>query len=68
MREAARRMGVKPNSARIALLNAGVLLVTISARSFAVDEADLASFIERRGISPGRGRPKGAKNKPKPEK
>ncbi len=30
-----------------------------------VEESDLAAFIAKRGESPGRGRPQGARNKPK---
>ena len=66
MREAGERIGVKPNAARVALLNAGVPLITISARSFAVDEDELAAFIAKRPEGyKGRGRPAGVKNKPK---
>ena len=66
MKEAALRIGIGPNAARLALMNAGVPLVVISVRSFAVDEEDLAAYIASRPSGyKGRGRPPGAKNKPK---
>ena len=40
-----------------------VPLVRINAKALAVEEADLTAFIERRGESPGAGRPRGAKKK-----
>lgn len=48
---------------RRALMNAGVGLTRINAKAIAVDEAELAAFVARRGESPGRGRPLGAKNR-----
>ena len=68
MGEAGRRLGVTSNSARRALQNANVPLVKISDRVHAIEETDLEAFVKKRGESPGTGRPKGAKNKPKDEK
>lgn len=62
MPEAARRMGVSTLSARRALLNAGVPLIKINERAYAIKEEDLTAFIAARqavGYS-GRGRPRGA--------
>jgi hypothetical protein len=67
MSEAARRMGVAPNSARRSLQNAGVPLIVISARAYAVDEEVLAAFLKTRPEYKGRGRPPGAKNKSGPQ-
>ena len=65
MPEAGRRAGMTPDGVRRSLMNAGVNLIRINAKAIAVDEADLAAFVEKRGESPGRGRPQGAKNRPK---
>ncbi len=67
MGEAARRLGMTtPNAALRALRAAGVPLVAISTRANVVEEADLAAFIAQRPPGyKGRGRPPGAKNKPK---
>ena len=65
MPEAGRRAGMTPSGIRVALMNAGIALTRINEKAIAVDEADLAAFVARRGESPGRGRPQGAKNKPK---
>ena len=65
MPEAAKRAGMTPSGIRVALMNAGVSLTRINAKAIAVDETDLAAFVESRGESPGRGRPQGAKNKAK---
>ncbi len=65
MPEAARRAGVSRNSIKRALDNAGIPLVEINGKAFAVEDSDLATFIAARGVSPGRGRPAGAKNKAK---
>ena len=48
MGEAARRIGVRPNSARRSLQNAGVPLVEISSRSYAVDEEAFEAFVKAR--------------------
>ena len=50
---------------RRALMGARVSLTRINEKAIAVDEADLAAFVAKRGESPGRGRPQGAKNKAK---
>jgi len=65
MPEAARRAGMTPDGIRRALMNAGVRLTRINAKAVAVDESALADFVRGRGVSPGRGRPLGAKNRPK---
>ncbi len=51
---------------RRALQGAGVAFVEINPKAFAVEEADLEAFLAKRpeGYT-GRGRPPGAKNKPK---
>lgn len=67
MPEAARRAGMTSDGIRRALMNAGVNLTRINAKAIAVDEADLAAFVSRRGERPGRGRPLGAKNRTKAE-
>lgn len=63
MPEAARRAGVSRSSIKRSLENEGFTLVQINERAFAVEEADLAAYIEKRGRNPGAGRPPGAKNK-----
>ncbi len=63
MPEAARRAGMTPDGLRRSLMNAGVSLTRINAKAIAVEEVELAAFVERRGKSPGRGRPQGAKNR-----
>ncbi len=65
MPDAAERAGMTRAGVRLALINAGVELVKINANALAVEEKDLLNFIAKRGHSPGRGRPQGAKNKPK---
>lgn len=66
MAEAGKRMGMTSNAARLSLMNAGVPLAAISARLSMVDEADLAAYIASRPAGyKGRGRPPGARNKPK---
>lgn len=60
MPEAARRLGVHPDAAKRTLVNAGVALVQINAKAYAVEEAAVARLIaerEARGIR-GRGRPR----------
>ena len=59
MPEAGRRAGMTRDGVRRALMNAGVSLTRIDAEAIAVDEADLVAFVEKRGESPGRGRPLG---------
>lgn len=61
-------MGVSFRSAKRALKNANVPLVAINERALAVEETDLDAFLATRpdGYT-GRGRPPGAKNKPKDE-
>ena len=59
MSEAARRMGVSnATSARRSLQNAGVGLVAIHARAYAVEETDLQTYMVKRaaagGFGPGR--------------
>ena len=59
MGEAAKRMGLaNATSARRSLQNAGLPLVVISARSFAVEESALATYMAQRaaagGFAPGR--------------
>jgi hypothetical protein len=59
MAEAAKRAKVSGAKAiRTALQNAGIPLVTISQRAFAVEEADLEAYIASRGgtLKPGRPR------------
>lgn len=63
MPEAGRRAGMTSDGVRRALMNAGVALTRINAKAIAVDETALAAFVAKRGESPGRGRPTGAKNK-----
>jgi hypothetical protein len=65
MPEAGRRAGMTSDGIRRALMNAGASLIRINEKAIAVDERDLAAFVEKRGESPGRGRPLGAKNRPK---
>lgn len=65
MPDAGRRLGVAPDSARRALVNAAVPLVRINARAWAVDESDLQVFINRRAGYKGRGRPR--HRQPNPE-
>ena len=61
--EAGRRLGVSTDSARRALLNAGVELVQINDRALAVEETDLEEFAKTRESYGGRGRPR---KKPSP--
>ena len=65
MPEAGRRAGMTADGVRRSLMNAGISLTRINEKAIAVDEAELAAFVKNRGESPGRGRPLGAKNKPK---
>jgi len=58
MPEAGRRLGMTGNNARRALANAGVPLVKINERAFAVEEKDLETFMQARATYRGRGRPK----------
>ena len=69
MPEAARRAGVTPTSIRRALANADVPLTQINAKAIAVEASDLDAFMARRQSEgyAGKGRPRGAKNKPKPQ-
>ena len=64
MPEASALAGMTRAGLRTALMNAGVNIVRINAKALAVSDEDLATFIETRGVSPGRGRPAGSKNKP----
>lgn len=67
MPEAARRAGVTPTSIKRALANASVPLIRINAKAIAVEDSDLEAFMacrQRQGYL-GKGRPRGAKNKPK---
>ena len=68
MPEAAARAGMARNTVKRALETAGVTLHRINRRAFAVDEADLDAFLAARAARGylGRGRPRGAKNRPKP--
>lgn len=50
------------------MIDSGVNLIRINAKALAVEETDLEEFIKKRGQSPGRGRPPGAKNKAKEPK
>lgn len=60
MSEAAVRLGLSGSVAALrALRAAGVPLVTIHARAFAVEESDLAPLIAKRAGYSGRGRPEG---------
>lgn len=55
MPEAGRRAGVSSASILRSLRNAGVTVVTINSRAYAVDEAEFAAFLEERGeLKPGR--------------
>lgn len=57
MSEAARRAGVTTDGIRRALQNAGVPLVEVTARAYAVEETDLQAFLDSRGkLTPGRPR------------
>jgi hypothetical protein len=57
MPEAGRRLGVSGDSARRALLNAGVEMQRINARAWAVDEKVFEEFLKKRDDYSGRGRP-----------
>jgi hypothetical protein len=62
MPAAGEKMGISGDSAKRALARAGVPLVQINSRAYAVEERDLKRFIEQReaaGYS-GRGRPPGS--------
>jgi hypothetical protein len=62
------KMGISFRSAKRALKNADVPLVVINARALAVEDTELASFLAKRPANySGRGRPQGARNKPKDE-
>ncbi len=63
MPEAGRRLGVSGDSAKRSLENAGVPLVRINAKAWAVEEKDLESFSKGRSGYAGRGRPSGSKNR-----
>lgn len=64
MPEAARQAGTARNTIKRALENAGVPLVKINERAFAVEEHDFAVYLAQRPSNyQGRGRPLGAKNK-----
>jgi hypothetical protein len=63
MPEAAKRAGVARSSILRALEAAGVPIHKINEKAFAVDDADLAKFVEARGGTLRPGRPKGSKNK-----
>jgi hypothetical protein len=65
MPDVAKRMGVSVKSAKRTLKNAQVPLVAINSRALAVEEDDLAAFLAERSGYAGRGRPGGARNKPK---
>ena len=65
MTEAGKRAGMTRPGIRRALQTAGVALVEIHRKAYAVEETDLAAFIAVRGQSPGAGRPRGAKSKTK---
>lgn len=67
MPEAGRRLGLSSRSAKRALREAGITLHHINARALAVEESDLEALIAKRQGYTGRGRPPGAKNKPKEE-
>lgn len=58
MSEAGKRTGYSPAALRRLLQSGGVALVPITARAFAVTEADLEAFIRRNGSNPGPGRPR----------
>ncbi len=58
MPEAAQRAGMTRSSIKRGLVNVGVPVVQINQKAFAVEETDLAAFIEKRGHSPGPGRPR----------
>jgi len=60
MPEAGTRLGVSGDSAKRALTNAGVPLVRINQKAWAVEEADLQAFIAARQEASysGRGRPR----------
>ncbi len=58
MPEAGRRLGVSSDSARRALANAGVQMLRVNARAWAVSEKDLKTFMESRADYAGRGRPR----------
>ena len=63
--EAARRSGVTVDGMRRGLKDAGVTLVAISPRAFAVEETDLAAFLASRPAGyKGRGRPARPKLEP----
>lgn len=68
MPEAARRIGASRSSIKRTLDNAGVPLIAINGKAFAVDEGDLAGFLSARPANYKLGRPRGSKNKPKEEK
>ena len=61
MSEAGKRTGYSAAALRRLLQSDGVPLVPITARAFAIEEADLEAFIARRGTNPGPGRPRGSK-------
>lgn len=63
MTEAGKRAGMTRPGIRRALQAAGIELVEIHPKAYAVEEKDLAAFIAVRGENPGPGRPRGARNK-----
>jgi hypothetical protein len=69
MPEAARRMGVSTLSARRALLNAGVPLIRVNERAYAVTAENFAAFLAARQAVgyKGRGRPSKVAAEPKGE-
>lgn len=59
MPDAAKRLGLSNgDSARRALRNAGIPLVQINQKAFAVDEDALAAFVQKRAEYRGMGRPR----------
>lgn len=60
MAEAGKRLGVATSSALRALSNAGVKIVQLSEKAYAVEESDLNDFIAARQANgyKGRGRPR----------
>lgn len=63
--EAARRAGMTTDGIRLGLRNAAIEIIELSPRAYAVDEDALAAWIASRPVGYRRGRPPGAKNKPK---
>jgi hypothetical protein len=57
MPEAGKRLGISGDSARRAFVNAGIPLVKINERAWAVTEEDLNAFKVLRTGYVGRGRP-----------